>query len=144
MKQERQRQILKLVRSRDIYTQDELTAALKDAGFSVTQATVSRDMRELRLTKISTPAGQKYAVSSTGDASSETLARAFRDGLISMDYAGNMLVLRTINGMAEVVALALDSMNHSEILGTVAGDDVVMCVIKSEAQAEALIEKLRQ
>jgi len=142
MKPDRQRTILELVRTNDIYTQGELTVALKNAGFPAAQATVSRDIRELRLTKMPTSTGQKYAVPNFSNELSDPLTRVFRDGLISMDYAGNMLVLRTINGMAEAVALALDSMNHMEILGTVAGDDVVMCVIKSESQAAALMEKL--
>ncbi|MCL2840713.1 MAG: arginine repressor [Defluviitaleaceae bacterium] len=143
MKQERQRIILELIRNKDIYTQEELAIALKNAGFIATQATISRDIRELRLTKVATPAGQKYAIPTSQDISKDALARVFRDGLISVDHAGNMLVLRTISGMADVVALAIDSKNYPEILGTVAGDDVVMCVIKSESQAAALVEKLK-
>ena len=138
MKHERQQAILKLVRSRDIYTQGELTEALSEAGFDVAQATVSRDIRELRLIKESTEIGLKYAAQPAHGEPSHPLNRVFRDGVVSADNGGNMLVLRTISGMAMVVALALDNMNLPEILGTVAGDDTVICVVKTEAQAAEL------
>jgi len=140
MKTERQRVILDLVRSRDIYTQEELTQALTEAGFSAAQSTVSRDIRELNLSKRSTD--QKYIAPDLPDSSSMT--RIFREGFISVDYAGNMLVVRTMNGMGMAVALAVDEMKFPEILGTVAGDDTVICVVKSEAQAAALVERLNQ
>jgi len=141
MKSKRQAAIIELVCTQEIFTQDELTKALAEAGFAVTQSTVSRDIRELRLTKIVTKTGGlKYAAPNTKDVS--LMRQVLRDGLVSMDYAGNMLVLRTINGMAMAVALALDTMNLPEILGSVAGDDCVMCVIKTEDQAAALMEKL--
>jgi len=142
MKTERQKTIVHLVRTKDIFTQGELTEALANAGFSAAQATVSRDIRELRLTKESTDQGQKYVVPTKREESTHRMSRIFRDGLVSMDYAGNMLVLRTLSGMAMAVALALDEMNIPEILGSVAGDDVVICVIKSEAHAAALVEDL--
>jgi len=142
MKTERQRTILELLREKDIYSQEELIAALSVAGFSVAQATVSRDIRELGLIRESTSKGQRYVA--PGDAvPNNPLARVFRDGLVSVDYAGNMLVLRTLSGMAMAVAAALDKMNFPEILGSVAGDDVVICVVKSKVAAAALTEKLR-
>ena len=142
MKAERQKAILQLVRTRAIFTQEELTQALAEAGFSAAQATVSRDIRELRLTKEPTNSGQKYATPSKDDEHGHALNRIFRDGLVSIDYAGNMLVLRTISGMAMAVALALDNMDLPEILGSVAGDDVVMSVVRSEQQAATLAQKL--
>ena len=143
MKSERQQAILRLVRTKNIYTQGELTKALTEAGFPVAQATISRDIRELRLTKELTDDGQKYvAPSQTDEPIQNRMTRIFRDGLVSIDYAGNMLVLRTLSGMAMAVALALDNMNFPEILGTIAGDDVVMCVVKSESYAAELVEKL--
>ena len=142
MKTARQQAILQLVRAQDIFTQEELTEALAKAGFSAAQATVSRDIRELRLTKELTDAGQKYVVPENQDEPARRMSRIFRDGLVSMDYAGNMMVLRTLNGMAMAVALALDEMNFSEILGSVAGDDVVICVVRSEAHAAALVARL--
>jgi len=142
MKSGRQQAILHLVHTQDIFTQGELTQALAKAGFSAAQATVSRDIRELRLTKEPTDNGQKYVVPAKKDDENHRMSRIFRDGLVSIDYAGNMLVLRTLNGMAMAVALALDEMNFSEILGSVAGDDVVICVVKSEPHAAVLVEKL--
>ncbi|MCL1862365.1 MAG: arginine repressor [Defluviitaleaceae bacterium] len=140
MKQERQKAILELLRKQDIYTQEELTLVLKHKGFSVAQATVSRDIRELGLLKKNTRKGQKYIVPEGTEVS--PLKRVFRDGLVSIDYAGNMMVLRTLSGMAMAVAAALDSMKFPEILGSVAGDDVIICVVKTKAAAAALSEKL--
>jgi len=141
MKIERQKAILQLVQTKDIFTQEELTLALAEAGFSAAQATVSRDIRELRLTKEPTSTGQKYAAPAKDDEPGHRLARIFRDGLVSTDYAGHMLVLRTLSGMAMAVALALDNMDLPEIVGSIAGDDVVMSVVRTEAGAAALAEK---
>lgn len=142
MKYERQQAILHLVGTQNIFTQGELTEALAKAGFSAAQATISRDIRELRLIKEPTDDGLKYLVPERNDESGHRMSRIFRDGLVSVDYAGNMLVLRTLSGMAMAVALAIDEMNFDEILGSVAGDDVVICVIRSESHAAALVEKL--
>ena len=141
MKTERQKAILHLVQIKDIFTQEELTLALAEAGFSAAQATVSRDIRELRLTKEPTAKGQKYAAPAKDDEPGQRLARIFRDGLVSVDYAGHMLVLRTLSGMAMAVALALDNMDLPEMLGCVPGDDTVMCVLRTEAHAAALAQK---
>lgn len=141
MKAERQRKILELLRTTDIYTQDELTAALSAEGFFVAQATISRDIREMGLVREHTRKGMKYAAPD-GEAISPFM-RVFRDGVVSVDYAGNMLVLRTLSGMAMAVAAALDEMNFEEILGTVAGDDVVMCVVRTEKFAAELSVKLQ-
>ncbi|MCL1882608.1 MAG: arginine repressor [Defluviitaleaceae bacterium] len=152
MKQSRQRAILELVRAKNIFTQEELTAELTAAGFSATQATVSRDIRELGLVKM--PANksadskrkqERYAtfkyVAADG-AEISPLARVFREGLVGVDFAGNMLVLKTLGGMAMAVAAALDSMKYDEILGTVAGDDTIICVVRSEAAAADLAGRL--
>jgi len=138
MKQERQQVLLDLIRNNDIFTQDELTAALKNAGFAVTQATVSRDISELKLGKKQVAGGAVYFFPEENDA----VTQVFRAGLVSVDYAGNMLVLHTLSGMAAAVAAGLDSMKLPEILGSVAGDDVVMCVIRDEASAKRLAETL--
>jgi len=141
MKTERQQTILQLVQSREIYTQGELTDALAGAGFSAAQATLSRDIRELGLTKEPTPKGLKYAIAKQAD--DRSLSRIFRDGLLSVDHAGNMLVLRTLSGMGMAVALALDEMRYPQVLGTVAGDDTVICVIRTEEQAAEIAQSLR-
>ena len=144
LKISRHAKILELIDTYDIETQDELAKKLQEAGFSVTQATVSRDIREMRLTKISTNRGkQKYsAISGTDSEIAERLIRVFREAVIKMDYAQNMIVIKTLEGMGMAVGVALDSMQESEILGTIAGDDTVFCVVKTQHQAAAIIEKL--
>ena len=146
MKSKRQAKILELVREYEIETQSDLTKLLSDAGFEVTQATVSRDIHEMKLTKISTSGlGYKYALPPQQDQSGiDRLKRVFWDGFVSMDNAGNMLIIRTFNGMAMAVGAALDGMPLPEIVGCIAGDDVVMCATKSENDAKALMEKLKR
>ena len=144
MKVSRHAKILELIEKYDIETQDELAQKLKEAGFDVTQATVSRDIREMKLTKIATENGrQKYSVlSNTDNELSERLIRVFKEAVIKMDYSQNMIVIKTLNGMGMAVAVALDSMQNSEILGTIAGDDTVFCVARGTQQAVTIIEKL--
>jgi transcriptional regulator of arginine metabolism len=146
LKAKRQAKMKELIQSREIETQAELTLLLSEAGFDVTQATVSRDIRELKLTKVPSASGNgKYSMSAVMDDQSLTrLNRVFRDGFISMDHANNILVIRTFNGMAMAVAAALDAMHFPEILGSIAGDDVVMCVVKTETEAIRLMGKLQQ
>jgi transcriptional regulator of arginine metabolism len=146
LKSKRQAKIKEFITSREIYTQGELTRLLADAGFNVTQATISRDMHELRLTKTAAEnGGLKYSLSAQiGHQDMERFNRIFKDGFLSMDYAGNTMVIRTIPGMAMAVAAALDAMKHPEVLGSVAGDDVIICVVRTESQVESLMEKLRK
>jgi transcriptional regulator of arginine metabolism len=145
MKVKRQSKIVELIKDNEIETQDRLVELLNAEGFNVTQATISRDIRELKLTKVATGSGgQKYAVLSSGDIQvSERLKRVFKDGVISMDYAQNIIVIKTLNGMAMAVAAALDSMGNNEIMGTIAGDDTIFCVVKTEQKAIKLIERLK-
>lgn len=142
MKTQRQKAILHLVRSRDIYTQAELITALADMGFPTAQATISRDIRELRLAKEQTVQGQRYAAPLQQNETSHHLVRIFRDGLLDINYACNTVVLTTVSGLASAVALALDEMNLPEVLGTIAGENCVICVVKTEPLAAALVEKL--
>lgn len=144
MKIARHAKILELIENYDIETQDELAQRLCDEGYMVTQATVSRDIREMKLTKIATEKGrQKYAVISGNDTEvAERLTRVFREAVVKMDYAQNMIVVKTLEGMGMAVAVALDNMQNSEILGTIAGDDTVFCVVRTHNQAAAIIEKL--
>ena len=123
MKTKRQRKIIELITNYDIETQEELAAKLVENGFNVTQATISRDIRELNLTKIATKGGkQKYAVQSSSDiVSNSKYMRVLNDGIITMDTAGNILVVKTVSGMAMAVAAALDAMQIKEILGCIAG-----------------------
>jgi len=141
MKTNRQQAVMEIVSSREIYTQDELAEALLVAGFRATQATVSRDIRELGLVRQQGRRGLKYAVENA-DGAVTPMERVFRAGLVSVDFAGNMLVIKTLSGVAMAVAAALDDMKLPDILGTVAGDDVVMCVVRSEVAAKKIMEKL--
>ena len=144
MKIARHAKILELIENYEIETQDELAQRLCEEGFVVTQATVSRDIREMKLTKISTEKGrQKYAVISNHDTEvTERMTRVFKEAVLKMDYAQNMIVIKTLSGMGMAVAVALDNMQNSDILGTIAGDDTVFCVVRSHNQAAVIIEKL--
>mgnify|MGYP000758762378 CR=1 FL=1 len=110
----------------------------------MTQATVSRDIREMKLTKVALSNGrQKYvALNDAREDMSEKYVRVFRDGFVSMDMAQNILVVKTVAGMAMAVAAALDAMKWPEILGCIAGDDTIMCVVKTSEQAPGVVQKL--
>ena len=146
MKTRRQTKILELIKKYEIETQEDLSAYLEKEGFQVTQATVSRDIRELKLTKVSLTGGrQKYvALLETNEDLSKKYERIFRDGFISMDIAQNILVIKTVSGMAMAVAAALDALQLYEVVGTIAGDDTIMCAVRSTEDAIAVIDKLRK
>ena len=145
MKVKRQSKILELIRENDIETQEMLADLLNKAGFNVTQATVSRDIRELKLTKATMQSGKQKYVATAKESSfvTERLNRVFRDGIVSIDYAQNIVVIKTLVGMTMAVAAALDSMENSEIMGTIAGDDTIFCVVKNESKAVKLTENLK-
>jgi len=140
----RHTKILEIIEKNAIETQEELASMLKEEGFDVTQATISRDIREMKLTKISTESGkQKYSTIKNADTGiSDRLIRVFRDAVLRMDYAQNMIVIKTLNGMAMAVAVAVDNLHNSDILGTIAGDDTVFCVARTHNQAVEFIQKL--
>ena len=146
MKTKRQTKILELIQKHDIETQEELSAYRTRDGYQVTQATVSRDIRELKLTKIAMDNGrQRYAVLSDADTGmAEKLVRVLREGFVSMDYAGNILVIKTVSGMGSAVGAAVDAIKLSEIIGSIAGDDTLMCVIRTEEDAVNIMNKLRK
>lgn len=146
MKKVRHRQIVDIINKHDIETQEELAGYLKEAGFEVTQATVSRDIRELKLSKV--PAGngkQKYSVLKQEDVHLEDkYIRVLQDGFISMDMAQNILVVRTVSGMAMAVAAAIDSLKISEVVGCIAGDDTIMIAVRTAEDTEILMDKLHK
>lgn len=145
MKTRRHAKILELVQKFEIETQEELSERLIAEGFPVTQATVSRDIRELRLTKVSRGGKQRYAVLSEGNTDmSEKYTRVFREGFVSMDMAQNILVIKTVSGMAMAVAAALDHMDCHEIVGSIAGDDTIMCAVRTVEDTVSLMERLRR
>lgn len=145
MKGSRQNKIIELIHQYEIETQEELGNRLYNAGFQVTQATISRDIRELCLTKVPASSGkQKYAIlSGAENGLSERFARVLQDGMISMDKADNLLVIKTVSGMAMAVAAAIDSIGIEEIVGSIAGDDTVMCAIRSAELVDAVMNRLQ-
>ncbi len=146
MKIARHTKILEIIENNAIETQEELAAKLKEEGFDVTQATISRDIREMKLTKISMENGkQKYTAIKNAEAGiSNRLIRIFRDSVVKLDYAQNMIVIKTHNGMAMAVAVAIDNMQTNDILGSIAGDDAVFCVARTHNQAVEFIQKLNK
>ena len=146
MKVNRHAKIVELINKYQIETQDELAEYLNEAGFKVTQATVSRDIRDLKLTKVPAENGrQKYAVlQSAQHGMTEKYVRILRDGFSSMDMAQNILVLKTVSGMAMAVAAALDAMNWNEIVGCIAGDDTIMCAVRTVDDTILLMEKIKK
>ncbi|SHI47015.1 arginine repressor [Pseudobutyrivibrio xylanivorans] len=146
MKIERQAKILELIVKNEIGTQEELTARLEEAGFNATQATVSRDIREMKLTKIADGTGKlRYvAFKATEEDMNEKYIRIFLDGFVSMDNAGNILVIKTVSGMAMAVAAAMDHFDYPEVVGSIAGDDTIMCAIRSLDDTVYIMGKLKK
>ncbi len=146
MKISRQSKIIELINKHDIETQEDLADRLMKDGYNVTQATVSRDIRELKLTKVALDGGrQKYIVlQKTEPGMSEKYTRVLRDGFVSMDRAQNIMVVKTVPGMAMAVAAALDALRLNSIVGCIAGDDTVMCAIRSADETITVMEKLNK
>lgn len=146
MKTNRQSKIIEIIQKNEVETQDELSALLEKDGFRVTQATVSRDIRELKLTKIPTAGGrQKYAVITDAPENlSKKYERVLREGFLSMDMAQNLLVIKTVSGMASAVCAAIDAMKMREIVGSIAGDDTIMCAIRTVDDTYAVMKKIRR
>lgn len=144
MKIERHTKIVELINKYDIETQEELADRLNNIGFNVTQATVSRDIRELKLTKIAVDGGkQKYVVLQNQEGwMSEKYIRVLRDGFLSMDKAQNILVIKTVSGMAMAVAAALDAMQWNQIVGCIAGDDTIMCAIRTTEDTLTVMDNI--
>jgi len=144
MKIGRHAKIVDLIGKYDIETQEELADYLNQEGFKVTQATVSRDIRDLKLTKIPAEDGkQRYAVhQSTEQGMGEKYIRVLRDGFVSMDMAQNILVIKTVAGMAMAVCAAIDAMKWNEVVGSIAGDDTIMCAIRSVDDTVRVMDKI--
>lgn len=146
MKKVRHRKIVEIIEKNDVETQEELAGYLKEAGFSVTQATVSRDIRELKLTKAPTGSGrQKYVVLRQDDGHmSDKYIRVLKDGFSSMAMAQNILVIKTVSGMAMAVAAALDAMHFEELVGCIAGDDTIMAAVKTVEDTRILMDRIHE
>jgi transcriptional regulator of arginine metabolism len=132
MKSNRHGKIIELISQNVIETQDELVRHLKELGFKVTQATVSRDIKDLKLTKMPTADGkQQYVIIKPGGKNlTEKYKAILRAGYISMDQAQNIMVVKTVSGMAMAVAAAIDAMEWKEVVGCIAGDDTIMCALR--------------
>ncbi|MBQ7655170.1 MAG: arginine repressor [Clostridia bacterium] len=146
MKNARQTAILSIIEQNDIETQEELASKLREMGIDVTQATVSRDIKELRLLKVlSGTGGYKYATADKAEHGlSERFVRMFKDSVLSVASAGNIVVLKTLSGSANVAGEAIDSMRLPEILGTMAGDNTVFAVVQNEAVAADAVNRFRE
>ena len=146
MKSKRHAKILEIIAKNNIETQEELSDCLEREGFHVTQATVSRDIRELKLMKVTERGGrQKYIPPGGSDADMrEKYIRIFKDGFVSMDMAQNILVIKTASGMTMAVAAALDAMDCNELVGSIAGDDTIMCAVRTVEDTGRLMERLRR
>lgn len=146
MKTVRQVAILDIIEKQEIETQEELASALNARGIRVTQATVSRDIKELRLLKVLTPSGKyKYA---TGDQADNNLTdrfiRMLAESLLSVSSANNLIVVKTLSGSANVAAEALDSTHWPEVLGTLAGDNTVLLIIRSNEETITVTSRIRE
>lgn len=146
MKVNRHAKIIELISKFQIETQEELADHLNKEGFKVTQATVSRDIRDLKLTKVPSENGKQcYAIhQGTENGMSEKYIRILRDGYVSMDMAQNILVIKTVSGMAMAVAEALDVIGFHEIVGCVAGDNTIMCAVRTVDDTIILMDKLKK
>lgn len=146
MKTVRQVAILDIIEKNNIETQEELAEALRQRGILVTQATVSRDIKELRLLKVLTPTGAyKYATADKAENGlSERFIRMLSESLLSVAASNNLIVVKTLSGSANVAAEALDSLHWPEILGTLAGDNTILLIIRSEADVPAVQARLQE
>lgn len=146
MKSGRQAKILELIREYEINTQEGLISKLRENGFEVTQATVSRDIKELKLQKTLTTDGKyRYAAAAkTPSSLTESFDSLFSASVLSVDYAGNMIVIKTVSGMAQGACAAMDAVELSGVLGTIAGDDTIFVVAKNEAAALNVASNLKK
>lgn len=146
MKNQRQAKIMEIISNKNVETQEQLLQALQEAGFRSTQATISRDIKELRIVKELTTFGT-YRYSASADEVSGTfstkLDTIFRECITTFDYAQNMVVIRTLPGLASAAAAAIDAMNMSVVVGTLAGDDTVFLVMRDSNAAAAFCGEIK-
>lgn len=144
MKSNRHQKIIELVDNYEIETQEELADRLGQEGFQVTQATVSRDIRALKLSKVSCGNGRQKYVSLRQDDThlSAKYIRVLKDGFVSMDKAQNILVIKTVSGMAMAVAAAIDAMELEEVVGSIAGDDTIMAAVRTNEDTQVVMNKI--
>ena len=146
MKNARQTAILSIIEHNEVETQEELAGKLREMGIVVTQATVSRDIKELRLLKVLLPNGNyKYATADKAENGvSERFVRIFIDSVLSINYSDNIIVIRTLAASANAACEAIDNMRWPEILGTISGDNTIFIVVRSDADAPVVVERFRE
>ncbi|KAB3537393.1 arginine repressor [Alkaliphilus pronyensis] len=146
MKYTRHAKILEIIDNKEIETQEELSEELRKIGLNVTQATVSRDIKELRLIKVLSKTGKyKYATLKSQDSVlSDRLIRLFKDSILSIEHSGNLLVLKTIPAAAQAAASAIDAAGFEGVVGTVAGDDTIFVLIRENSNMEEVKDKFRK
>lgn len=146
MKRNRQEAILRVISQYEVETQQELAQRLKEEGFEVTQATVSRDIRDMKLSKMPTGEGHQKYVRFHNDEKhlSGKYVNVLKEGFVSIDMAQNLLVVKTVSGMAMAVAAAIDAMKYPEIVGTIAGDDTIMMAVRTVEDTKSLMNQILQ
>ena len=146
MKKNRQKTLLEIISQYSVATQDELQSRLTEAGFDVTQATVSRDIKELRLVKTMVSDGKYRYSPAASDNNSDVSTKfaVFNQSAKSVDYANNMIVIKCYTGMANAACAVLDAMNHEGVVGTLAGDDTIFVLMRDEKMAVALVENIKK
>ena len=147
MKSQRQAKIMEIISTRNVETQEQLLAALQQEGFRGTQATISRDIKELRIVKELTSLGTYRYTTSSKEVSgsfSSRLNTIFRECVVGYDYAQNIIVIRTLPGLASAAGSAIDSMNMSFVVGSLAGDDTVMVVMRDNNAAAAFCGEIKK
>jgi transcriptional regulator of arginine metabolism len=145
MKYTRHSKIREIIEKDEIETQEELANSLKEAGFNVTQATVSRDIKELRLIKSLTKSGKyKYATIKNQDSMiSDRYLKLLKDSVLSIDSSQNIIVVKTLTGAANAAAAAIDNLDVKEIIGSIAGDDTIFLLVKGDSNVKAIIESFK-
>jgi arginine repressor len=145
VKSKRQNKIIELISGRDVETQEDLVQLLQEAGFQVTQATISRDIKELHLIKIQSDTGiYKYAVNEKKDAGDmNVLFRIFKDTVTSIEAAGNIVVIKTLTGSANAAAEVVDGLHIPELAGTIAGDNTIFVAVRSAEAATSIVSRFR-
>ena len=146
MKRNRQEAILRVISQYEVETQQELAQRLKEEGFEVTQATVSRDIRDMKLSKMPTGEGHQKYVRFHNDEKhlSGKYVNVLKEGFVSVDMAQNILVVKTVSGMAMAVAAAIDAMKYPEIVGSIAGDDTIMMAVRTVEDTKSLMNQILQ
>lgn len=145
MRYSRQNKVLEIIRNNEVDTQEMLCQLLKDAGFEVTQATVSRDIKELQLIKAQSANGKyKYVQNKDEGPISNRFVKIFKETITSVESAGNIIVIKTLTGCANAAAEAIDSLNLGHIIGSVAGDNTIIAVIEDEKYVPDLLKSLKE